>query len=90
MNREPDQWADLCIQETGLCTGYSSDAGRSEVLWSDGKYDLLVLDVSLPDGSGFDFCQKVRRTSNVPILFLTASDEEMNIIMGLDLGGMIT
>ena len=48
---------------------------------------LLVLDVSLPDGSGFDFCQKVRRTSNVPILFLTASDEEMNIIMGLDMGG---
>ena len=57
------------------------------MLWSDRKYDLLVLDVSLPDGSGFDFCQKVRRTSNVPILFLTASDEEMNIIMGLDLGG---
>ena len=45
------------------------------------------LDVSLPDGSGFDFFQKVRRTSNVPILFLTASDEEMNIIMGLELGG---
>lgn len=57
------------------------------MLWSDGKYDLLVLDVSLPDGSGFDFCQKVRRTSNVPILFLTVSDEEMNIIMGLDMGG---
>ena len=60
---------------------------EAEVLWSDRKYDLLVLDVSLPDGSGFDFCQKVRRTSNVPILFLTASDEEMNIIMGLELGG---
>ena len=54
------------------------------MLWSDRKYDLLVLDVSLPDGSSFDFCQKVRRTSNVPILFLTASDEEMNIIMGLE------
>lgn len=71
--------------------GFALDTARTlaeaEVLWSDGKYDLLVLDVSLPDGSGFDFCQKVRRTSNVPILFLTASDEEMNIIMGLELGG---
>ena len=71
--------------------GFALDTARTlaeaDALWSDGKYDLLVLDVSLPDGSGFDFCQKVRRTSNVPILFLTASDEEMNIIMGLELGG---
>ncbi len=55
--------------------------------WGEGKYDLLVLDVSLPDGTGFEFCKKVRRTSKVPIIFLTASDEEMNIIMGLDIGG---
>ena len=56
--------------------GFALDTARTlaeaDALWSDGKYDLLVLDVSLPDGSGFDFCQKVRRTSNVPILFLTA------------------
>lgn len=56
-------------------------------LWGEGKYDLLVLDVSLPDGTGFDFCEKVRQASKVPIIFLTASDEEMNIIMGLDIGG---
>ena len=56
-------------------------------LWSDGNYDLLVLDVSLPDGSGFELCKKVRLTSNVPIIFLTASDEETSIIMGLDIGG---
>ena len=56
-------------------------------LWGEGKYDLLVLDVSLPDGTGFEFCKKVRQVSKVPIIFLTASDEEMNIIMGLDIGG---
>lgn len=56
-------------------------------LWGEGKYDLLVLDVSLPDGTGFGFCEKVRQVSKVPIIFLTASDEEMNIIMGLDIGG---
>lgn len=48
---------------------------------------MLVLDVSLPDGSGFEFCKKVRQVSKVPLIFLTASDEEMNIIMGLDIGG---
>ena len=56
-------------------------------LWGEGKYDLLVLDVSLPDGTGYEFCKKVRQVSKVPIIFLTASDEEMNIIMGLDVGG---
>ena len=56
-------------------------------LWGEGKYDLLVLDVSLPDGTGYEFCKRVRQVSKVPIIFLTASDEEMNIIMGLDIGG---
>lgn len=71
--------------------GFSLDVARTlleaERLWEDGTYDLLVLDVALPDGSGFAFCKKVRRVSKVPIIFLTASDEEMNIIMGLDIGG---
>lgn len=71
--------------------GYETDIARTlaeaDALWADGKYDLLVLDVSLPDGSGFTFCKKVRQTSKVPIIFLTASDEETSIIMGLDMGG---
>ena len=48
---------------------------------------MIILDVSLPDGSGFDICNKIRQTSKVPILFLTAADEETDIIMGLDIGG---
>ena len=60
---------------------------EAESLWQEGKYDLLILDVSLPDGSGFAFCEKVRQSSRVPILFLTASDTETSIIMGLDIGG---
>lgn len=60
--------------------GFEADNAKTlreaDALWADGKYDLLVLDVSLPDGSGFEFCQRVRRTSKVPIIFLTASDEE--------------
>ena len=71
--------------------GFELDIARTlkegEMRWTDGKYDLLVLDVSLPDGSGFAFCKKVRLTSKVPVIFLTASDEETSIIMGLDIGG---
>ena len=71
--------------------GYEIDVARTTLeadkLWVDGKYDLIILDVSLPDGSGFDFCRKIRRTSKIPIMFLTAADEETDIIMGLDIGG---
>lgn len=71
--------------------GFESDVARTlkeaDALWADGKYDLLILDVSLPDGSGFAFCKKVRQISRVPVIFLTASDEEMNIVTGLDIGG---
>jgi len=71
--------------------GYEIDIARTsleaDTLWADGKYELIVLDVSLPDGSGFDICRKIRQTSKVPIVFLTAADEETDIIMGLDIGG---
>jgi DNA-binding response OmpR family regulator len=50
-------------------------------------YDLLILDLALPDGSGFDICKRVRQTADTPIIFLTAADEEVNVVMGLDLGG---
>lgn len=50
-------------------------------------FDLLLLDLTLPDGSGFEVCKKVRQTSTVPIVFLTAADEEVNVVMGLDMGG---
>ena len=71
--------------------GYEVETARTrreaEALWRDGAWDLVLLDVSLPDGSGYDLCADIRRTSRVPILFLTAADEETDIIMGLDLGG---
>lgn len=71
--------------------GYELDVVRTikeaEDICISKRYDLLILDVTLPDGSGFEICKKVRQFSKVPILFLTASDEEINIIMGLDIGG---
>lgn len=51
------------------------------------EIDLILLDITLPDGSGYDFCREVRGKSDVPIIFMTALDEEVNIVLGLDFGG---
>lgn len=71
--------------------GYETEVARTSLearrIWKDGRYDLVILDVSLPDGSGYDLCRFIRETSKVPIIFLTAADEETDIIMGLDIGG---
>ena len=56
-------------------------------MFKNNEYDLLILDVMLPDGTGYDLCSEIRKASQVPIIFLTACDEEVNIIMGLDMGG---
>ena len=48
---------------------------------------MLLLDVTLPDGTGFDVCRQVRSGSTIPIIFLTASDQEISIVKGLDMGG---
>lgn len=73
--------------------GYDVDVARTAGeailrLPKIGSYDLLILDVTLPDGTGFDVCEKVRGQNRaIPIIFLTASDEEVNVIRGLDSGG---
>ena len=48
--------------------------------------DLVLLDLMLPDGSGFDVCREVRRTSQVPIIMLTARGDEADRVIGLELG----
>ncbi len=52
----------------------------------DASIDLIILDINLPDGSGLDFCRKIRKTSKVPIIFLTANDMEIDIVTGLEIG----
>ena len=48
--------------------------------------DLILLDINLPDGSGLDFCRKIREKSRVPIIFLTVNDMEIDIVTGLESG----
>lgn len=51
------------------------------------QFDLIILDVNLPDGSGYELCKYIRTKSDVPIIFLTALDEEVNVVLGLEIGG---
>lgn len=53
---------------------------------SSTQIDLILLDVNLPDGSGLDYCERIRGTSQVPIIFLTANDMEPDIVTGFALG----
>lgn len=49
-------------------------------------YDLILLDVTLPDLNGFDLCKEIKSNYQVPVIFLTAKDEEEDIVLGFDLG----
>ena len=50
-------------------------------------YDMYLLDVKLPDGDGFQICEKIRHNLDAPIIFITSCDDEESIVKGLDIGG---
>lgn len=49
-------------------------------------YSIVILDIALPDGNGFDLCRKIKRETRIPVIFLTAKEEETDVVRGLDLG----
>lgn len=50
------------------------------------EISLCLFDLGLPDGSGYDLCKQVKEKADIPVIFLTAYDDEVNVVMGLDLG----
>ena len=71
--------------------GYRAEIANSvnqgyEALEND-KYKLIILDVNLPDETGFDFCKRIREESNIPIIFISARTSNTDKITGLDIGG---
>ena len=65
-----------------ICHGI--EEGRRACLQQ--KFDLCILDLTLPDGSGYDLCKFIRGKWQIPIIILTACDEEVNVVMGLEMG----
>lgn len=64
-----------------------STVKEAKSLFDSEPFDLIILDVNLPDGNGYDICRYIRQKSDVSIIFLTARDDEVNIVLGLDIGG---
>lgn len=74
------------LQAEGFVTHWSSLGGESLTLLENGTFDLAILDVGLPDISGFEVCKRLRRFSEVPVIFLTARSEEIDRVVGLEIG----
>ena len=62
----------------------TASTGRTAI--AQASYDALILDLMLPDGDGFDLCREIRAQSDIPILMLTAKGDEMDRIVGIELG----
>ncbi|MGG3279119.1 response regulator transcription factor [Paenibacillus solani] len=65
----------------------ASSAEEGWIRFQDKQPDLVILDIMLPDGEGYDVCKQIRSVSNVPIFFLSAKNEEIDKILGFAIGG---
>lgn len=73
------------LEQVNLITTVCKTKKEIETLKID-DYDLILLDVTLPDVNGFDLFKEIKKQYNIPIIFLTAKDEEEDIVLGFDLG----
>ena len=70
--------------ETVIC--FQAESAMKVIAEQLDEIDFCLFDLSLPDGSGYDLCRAVKQKSDIPVIFLTALDDEVNVVMGLDLG----
>lgn len=74
------------LNEEGYEVTVCYDAASALKETQDRRFDLAILDVSLPDGNGYDICRAIKAKSNTPIIFLTVLGEESHVVMGLEMG----
>ena len=75
------------LETEGFSPHGCATGGDARAALERGPWALVVLDVGLPDTVGFDLCKEIRRTSNLPIIFLTARASEVDRVVGLEIGG---
>ncbi|WP_332849071.1 response regulator transcription factor [Clostridioides difficile] len=76
------------LKKEGLNNIYTAKTKKEGLeLFKSINPDLIVLDIMLPDGEGYDICKEIRKTSNSPIIFLSAKTEELDKLLGLAIGG---
>lgn len=77
----------FALERAGMTTETAGTGTQALSTFRAGRIDLIVLDIGMPDMDGLDVCRQIRKTSSVPILFLSARDEEIDRILGLEIGG---
>lgn len=74
------------LESEGFFIRAEQNAKGARLALSQESFDLMLLDVGLPDGNGFSLCEEIKRNYEIPIIFLTAKEEERDVVKGFDLG----
>ena len=77
----------IALKQAGFATREAGDGAEGLAKALNGRDDLIILDIGLPAMDGFDLCRRFRAEKDTPVLFLTARDDEIDRIVGLELGG---
>jgi DNA-binding response OmpR family regulator len=77
----------LALKQEGFEVLEAADAGAAMRLLEEGKPDLAIVDVMLPGRDGFELCRDIRKRSDLPIIFLTAKTDTVDVVVGLESGG---
>lgn len=76
----------LLLRSEGFTVIHASTRSEALVTITENKFDLALIDISLPDGNGFTVCTEIKETEDVPVIFLTASGDEASVVTGLNMG----
>ena len=74
------------LEQEGYQVTVREDCPSALKVLEEKTFDLCLLDLTLPGGSGYDLCRRVKELGDTPVIFLTAMDDEVNVVMGLDMG----
>ncbi|MBR0717735.1 response regulator transcription factor [Bradyrhizobium liaoningense] len=77
----------VALRKAGMDVIEARDGKEALARFAADKPDLIVLDIGMPEFDGLDVCREIRKSSDVPILFLSARDEEIDRVLGLEIGG---
>ena len=77
----------FALEKAGYCHTVARNGSQAVEIFRYQPLDLIILDVGLPEMDGLEVCRQVRKLSEIPILFLSARDEEIDRILGLEIGG---
>ena len=74
------------LEKEGYSVVHVGTLAKAKKAFEPGNFNICIIDVNLPDGSGYDACKFIKQAEDVPVIFLTAVDAEVNVIMGLEMG----